>query len=65
MVGFYEHPIKLESTPNSNTAEGTIEFDIKYGRSGHLKYHLKGTKYFVISLSEQGKPLYINWHDVG
>ena len=61
---FYDHPIKLENTPTSGTADGTIEFDIKYGRSGHLKYHLKGTKYFVISLNEHGKPLAINWNDV-
>lgn len=59
---YYDNPIQLP-TPPPATLEGFIEYTIKYGKSGALKYSIIGKKQIVASFSNEG--LFVNavWHN--
>ncbi|MCL5273010.1 MAG: hypothetical protein M1486_06910 [Gammaproteobacteria bacterium] len=53
----------MEDRPESGTIAGLINFEVKYGKPGVLKYTLAGKKQIILSFSER-KPVGISWQDV-
>ena len=63
-TGWYDDNMIALVAPKAATLEGEIEFTLKYGRPGNLKYKLTGKKRVIAPFNDEGVLVNGHWNDV-